>query len=64
MRGQLLVICNTGTTGKSHLRWRADSISFKTLCGRAVVLGNKDDEQRQINTVECVRCRQIMASRR
>ena len=52
---QRLVICNTGTTNKSHLRWREASISSKTLCGRHVVLENEGDEQRQINTVECVR---------
>ena len=50
-------VCNTGTTGKTHLRL----VQYpRTLCNRQVVIPNKGDETLQVNTVECMTCRRIL----
>lgn len=51
------VICNTGTTGKSHIR---EVGSTKTLCGKPVLIANKGDEHLHMKDAECSICRRIV----
>jgi hypothetical protein len=48
------IICNTGTTQKSHIRTVG---STKTLCGRPVMVANKGDEFLYMRDAECNTCR-------
>jgi len=51
------IICNTGTTGKSHIR---EVGSIKTLCGKPVMVANKGEENLHMADAECNRCRKIV----
>ena len=48
-----IIVCNTGTNGKSHARWDDESL---TLCGKDVLTPNRGDEDRALTAVECRRC--------
>ncbi len=56
-----IVVCNTGTSGKSHAR---DSEKGETLCGGDVFVANQGDEDLPLTEVSCKRCRNTAAFKR